>query len=71
MMREHTRIRDDDHTVYPAEKSCKQHYLKNRKADGTYMIDPDESGIVAPFKVWCNMSSDDDLNMDAESSNGS
>ncbi|MCT4638287.1 MAG: fibrinogen-like YCDxxxxGGGW domain-containing protein [Bacteroidales bacterium] len=52
----------------PAEKSCRQHYLKGRKIDGVYKIDPDGDGAIQPFKAYCDMTSND-LEASSESSN--
>jgi hypothetical protein len=45
-------------TAYPAEKSCQHHYLKNRRVNGVYKIDPDDDGDIAEFEAYCDMNTD-------------
>ncbi|MCT4637771.1 MAG: fibrinogen-like YCDxxxxGGGW domain-containing protein, partial [Bacteroidales bacterium] len=53
-----TRDTENDMTMFSVEKSCMHHYLKNRKVDGIYKIDPDGDGSIAEFQTWCDMTTD-------------
>jgi uncharacterized protein YceK len=45
-------------TAYQAEKSCQHHYLKNRRVNGVYKIDPDGDGDIVEFEAYCDMNTD-------------
>jgi hypothetical protein len=53
-------VRESAAEYVGAEKSCRHHYLKNRKLNGVYKIDPDgEEGVIEPFETYCDMTSAD------------